>query len=314
MARKHVARRMLVLLLLIFPIFMTGCDASKIIEAISKVAQGIQQAIPAVKEVVNAISGNSTNTNTNTTTNTAANTDTESSASDDANVIVINPEDEEVTDPTKSTGDASSLQKIDPKEVDASVEHSIKVGKEVDSYDESGVESTIAEAAELKSRYGVTILDGKEWKTDYEVATPGEWTGVKAGILLDTLAKLPPGFRSNAKAFSLQNSLKDAEEGYEFDGLGGEPIILSAGASDFDGLIVHEMTHRFQGQNPDVLRLWAKTFWPEGKLKSPSASDYGNSKPSEDMADSVAEFFNDPENLQKTNPERYEFIKQHIWK
>ena len=41
-------------LLLASSIFFTGCDATQIVEVINKVAQGVQQAMPAVKQAVDA--------------------------------------------------------------------------------------------------------------------------------------------------------------------------------------------------------------------------------------------------------------------
>lgn len=57
-------------MLLAVSITMTGCDASKILDTISKVASAVQTAIPKVKEVVDTISSalpNNTNTADNTT-------------------------------------------------------------------------------------------------------------------------------------------------------------------------------------------------------------------------------------------------------
>jgi hypothetical protein len=60
-------------------VFMTGCDAGNILEVVQKVAEGIQRAIPAVKEVIDTISqavnpnGNNTAANNNPTTNTTRN-------------------------------------------------------------------------------------------------------------------------------------------------------------------------------------------------------------------------------------------------
>jgi len=95
--------------MLLGAIFMTGCDASQIIDVISKVAEGVQKAIPAIKEVIDTVSNAVSDTNkdpadntaTQNTTNTAQETDKKEN---DASVIVINPTDEEeVSDQANTT-------------------------------------------------------------------------------------------------------------------------------------------------------------------------------------------------------------------
>lgn len=96
-------RKLALIMALVSSLFMTGCDASKILEVIGKVAQGIQQAIPAIKGVIDTVAGNASGTadiaNTNTNTNTAAETN-----NNDANVVVNTAGDkEDVADPTATT-------------------------------------------------------------------------------------------------------------------------------------------------------------------------------------------------------------------
>ncbi len=76
-------------------ITMTGCDASSIIDTISKVADGITKAMPAVKEVVNTVT-NAIPQNTDTATNnTANNTNTEQNANNNATVNITSAGDDE---------------------------------------------------------------------------------------------------------------------------------------------------------------------------------------------------------------------------
>jgi hypothetical protein len=49
-------KRLTVVLLMVASVFMTGCDAEKIMEVINQVAQGIQEAVPVVQEVLDTIS------------------------------------------------------------------------------------------------------------------------------------------------------------------------------------------------------------------------------------------------------------------
>lgn len=313
----RVLKRLLFAFLMLSAVFSTGCDADKIMEKINKVVQGIQKAIPAVKEAVKTVTENKTTTNTTTTTTATATTPatasatatpTETNQTNNAGVVVVDPEQEEIT--TFGTNN----QGIAPEEVADSVENTIVVGKDVTPISEVGTVNNSAEAMAIKQKYNVTLVDGKNWDGEWEYATSGQWNSEKTKILEETLGKLPQGFLGNAKSFALQDRVYDAEDGSELLGIGGEPIILSNNDDDFAGTVVHELTHRFQGSNPDAMRLWAQTFWPNGVLKSSSASDYGNTNPAEDMAESVRVFFQDPEKLKASDPERYEFVKNYIWK
>ncbi|MBU1105744.1 MAG: hypothetical protein KKB51_03665 [Candidatus Riflebacteria bacterium] len=49
-------KKMFVMLLLASSVFMTGCDATQITEMIGKIATGVQQAMPAIRSVVDAFS------------------------------------------------------------------------------------------------------------------------------------------------------------------------------------------------------------------------------------------------------------------
>ncbi len=110
----NILKKFSIIMLLLGAIFMTGCDASQIIDVISKVAEGVQKAIPAIKEVINTVSSavsstnkdTADNTTTQNTTNTAQETDKKEN---DASVTVTNPtDDEEVTDQATTT--ATSAQ------------------------------------------------------------------------------------------------------------------------------------------------------------------------------------------------------------
>ena len=112
----NILKKFSVIMLLLGAIFMTGCDASQIIDVISKVAEGVQKAIPAIKEVINTVSNAVSSTNNNTadntatqnTTNTAQETDKKEN---DASVVVINPtDDEEVSEQATATSTATSTQ------------------------------------------------------------------------------------------------------------------------------------------------------------------------------------------------------------
>ena len=296
-------KKLSVILLLVCSIFMTGCDATQIVEVIGKIAQGVQQAMPAIKNVVdtftNAFGNNNDNANANNQ-QPAAQQPAETNKVEEANVAVVDPNKEDV-----GTGAAANPE---------------QAGNNAVPYDEAGTESTLAAAAEIKAKYGVTLLNGKKWTSEWEVAAPGTWTSKQAADLAALLAKIPARFRTCTTGIAMQQSLKDKEDGHEFSGLGGDPILISSNSIGADGFIsleelaVHEMTHRFQDKYPDVERLWNDKFWPNGKQTRASITDYGNTNAAEDMAECVATFFVNPEKLKQQDPERYEFVKNNIWK
>jgi len=105
-------KKLSVMILLVGSIFMTGCDATQIVEMIGKIAQGVQQAMPAIKSVVDTfkgIFGNDDNAAADNTQQAAAATDTTASATaetdkqEEANVVTIDPNKEEVASATTAT-------------------------------------------------------------------------------------------------------------------------------------------------------------------------------------------------------------------
>lgn len=70
-------KKFTVIMLLVSSFFMTGCDMAQIIDVISKVAEGVTKAIPAIKGVVDTIKGalpNNDNPATASATTTVATT------------------------------------------------------------------------------------------------------------------------------------------------------------------------------------------------------------------------------------------------
>ena len=101
-------KRFSVLMLIAAAMLTTGCDATKILDVITKVAEGVQKAIPAIKEVVNTVQQVTQGDNTATPApNTPA---TETPAKNDATVVVTNPGDEEEVgnNPTTPTSTGTS--------------------------------------------------------------------------------------------------------------------------------------------------------------------------------------------------------------
>ncbi|PKL43077.1 MAG: hypothetical protein CVV41_11780 [Candidatus Riflebacteria bacterium HGW-Riflebacteria-1] len=309
-------RRLSVIMLLVCSVFMTGCDASQIVEVIGKIAQGVQQAMPAIKNVVDTFSNIFGNDNNNNNNNAAVNNannnnqqNTEANNNSQANVVTVDPNAEDVTGNTGNNANKST----------ESVEEIIRGAQIAVPYGQVGTENTTAAAAQIKAKYGITMLDGKSWKDEWNSATADKWTQQQLAQFAAIMEKLPAGFRGCTKGFAMQKDLRD-NDGNEAGGLGGDPIMISSKAVVEEGwtsmasLVVHEMTHQVQAKQPDVLRQWAAKFWPNGKLAKSSITDYGNTDAGEDMAECVAEYFTNPEKMRQHDPERYDFIKNNIWK
>lgn len=83
-------------ILLVSAMFSTGCDVAKIMDVVTKVAEGVQKAAPAITEAVNAVKNViPNNTNNTAADNTNTNTNNEQAAANNANVTITNPGDQE---------------------------------------------------------------------------------------------------------------------------------------------------------------------------------------------------------------------------
>lgn len=113
-------RLFLIGMLLAASMFTTGCDAQKIMETITKIADAVQQAAPAIKQVVDTFSqafGNNNNAANNTATDnrqtTTADKPVEQNKSNNtATADVSSPRDQEDLQPAGSgsaTGPAASI-------------------------------------------------------------------------------------------------------------------------------------------------------------------------------------------------------------
>ncbi len=108
-------KKLSIFMLLTASMFLTGCDASKIMEVVNQISQGIQQAVPAIQQVISTVqtAANdissafpSQNTNTNTTTNT---TPTENNTNTNAQTQITSAGDQETpTQTSTSTGTSTS--------------------------------------------------------------------------------------------------------------------------------------------------------------------------------------------------------------
>ncbi len=96
-------RSFLLMIAVVSSLFMTGCDAGKIMEVINQVADVIEQAVPVVKEVIDTVNeafGNANNNPAPANNNQPA----ETGQTADANVVVNSPGDQEDLPGTNNGG------------------------------------------------------------------------------------------------------------------------------------------------------------------------------------------------------------------
>jgi len=169
----------------------------------------------------------------------------------------------------------------------------------------SGTTSSIAGLkAEMKSKYGISANDG-------DGAT---WSQKQLEEANKVLATLPAAFRSNTKTIQRDAVFQSAGVlGYVRMGIPTVHLLNSTCyQGTFQGTLVHEMTHTFQANNPQLVRSWQQQFWMSGKPNPSSVSSYGNTQPVEDFAESVRQYWQAGARMKQSNPARYEFIRQNV--
>lgn len=112
--------RISLMLLIVSSIFTTGCDAEKILKVISNLSQAIQKAVPAIKEVVETLSGGNTSTSSNSTASQTKSVspsnkpaEAETNRVSNAGAVIVNPIDEEIVNP-QNDADTFSAQAPPP--------------------------------------------------------------------------------------------------------------------------------------------------------------------------------------------------------
>ncbi|MFZ5952463.1 MAG: hypothetical protein ACOYXC_17310 [Candidatus Rifleibacteriota bacterium] len=107
----NTCKKLALLMAMVASIFMVGCDASKIMETITKVAEGIQKAAPAIQEVVNTVS--QVTNGANNTNNDTTNTNTEQTNTNGAGTTINTAGDDEdlaANNTNTGTGTATAQQ------------------------------------------------------------------------------------------------------------------------------------------------------------------------------------------------------------
>ncbi len=310
-------RKFLVVILITCSIFTTGCDAGKILNTIQAIATAIQESVPAIQEIIKSVSDavngvSSSSFNSNTVPNNGNNsrpTDSADNSCPSVRVVSTTNEDIDTGSSKAPTNNTSPISNFDNMLLNS--------GTLSVPYSEAGNENNSQIASDIKSKYGITLLNGVSGSDGYFRFTSGSWDNRQMDKLEKVLSDLPSGFRSFTKGFAMYDKILDSSGGQP-SGLGADPILLNKGQIDsYDCLaevVVHEMTHLFQGKNKEVSRLWLNSFWKNGQPLRSSITDYGNTNFMEDMAESVAAFYTNPQRLKSYDPEKYNFIAKYIWK
>ena len=159
--------------------------------------------------------------------------------------------------------------------------------------------------AEMAGKYGIKAVDG-------DGAT---WSQRQLEEANKVLSTLPKGFSGCTKSIQRDAVFKSPNVlGYVQMGIPTVHLMNSCcSMGSFQGTLVHEMTHTFQANHPDITRAWQQQFWANGRSPSPpSVSGYGNTQPVEDMAESVRQYWQAGSHMKQTNPQRYEFVKKYV--
>ena len=157
----------------------------------------------------------------------------------------------------------------------------------------------------MASKYGINAVDG-------DGAT---WSLRQLEEANKVLAALPASFRGNTKNIQRDSVFRSPGVlGYVRMGIPTVHLMNSAmSMGTFQGTLVHEMTHTFQANNPGLTSMWQSMFWANGRSPNPgSVSQYGNSQPVEDYAESVRTYFQAGSRMKSSHPDRYAFIRDNV--
>jgi len=162
----------------------------------------------------------------------------------------------------------------------------------------------------IQDTFGVRMTDGPGMNSQGFSIAPGAWDSSELSKVHHVLSTLPASFRKETSELINSSSIRHGSDinGGLYSYANGD-IYISDESPDFEGSIVHEMTHARQEHHSPVMSDWQSQFWNGSSPKTESISDYGNSKPSEDMAECVKAYFRRGAELKAGFPDRYNFIK-----
>ncbi len=188
------------------------------------------------------------------------------------------------------------------------------------------VSSTTAAIAAIKKdihdRLGVTIAaSGTKTLPTGTVVYGSEFSLPEIMSLQKILSDLPASFRAGTSYIQRSSKLLDkygnertTTAGLFLTAYDSGIYINSPAYTENEGrdTIVHEMTHAWADTNQALRDQYKNTFWPNGTAKSPSPTTYGNTNFSEDLAESVAMYYIQPQVMRTRYADRYAFIKQYV--
>lgn len=160
--------------------------------------------------------------------------------------------------------------------------------------------------ADMAAKYGIKAISSDVNWTQRQLE--------EANKVLDTL---PEGFRGCTKNIQRDSMFQSPGVlGYVQMGIPTVHLLSSCcQMGTFQGTLVHEMTHCFQAEHPDITNAWTAKFWPNGRYGGPSSSSvssYGNTQPVEDFAESVRAYWQNGPRMKQAYPDRYAFIQQYV--
>ncbi|MFC1746005.1 hypothetical protein ACFL35_18580 [Candidatus Riflebacteria bacterium] len=110
---------------------------------------------------------------------------------------------------------------------------------------------------------------------------------------------------NHARGGSISGVTKSKKVGSNYT---SDITIFNASSFDFSNTLVHEMTHAWAFQTGFYAK-WEAKFSPKD-----APTSYGRSNSHEDLCESVAMYYTNPDFLRKNYPDRYEMIKSQVMK
>lgn len=153
-------------------------------------------------------------------------------------------------------------------------------------------------------------------KDKYGVTNTGYFDYQRLKYNYDCLAILPDCFRKRTTQIN-HTSQGGNIAGYVYI---PETKVNLTRSTSRRGTLVHEMAHTWQGGNMKTTEDWAQQFWGTRSVRTGryqkngrrSVSNYGNTNPLEDMAESVMHYVFYPDKMKTSHPDRYAFVKSKI--
>jgi hypothetical protein len=191
-----------------------------------------------------------------------------------------------------------------------------------ESAEKTGTVTSLPEIGEIPSVWGSTDTLVHFIQAAFGIEASSDtasWEASELHMAGQVLKTLPPYFRqATTGIIRVKAGRSSGVAGYVEMNVAPIVHITDVGAyyKVFSGYLVHEMTHCFQMSHKDILNKWEDRFWDSflfwSDPNTPSVSDYGNTNPKEDMAESMRKYWEDGPYLKRNYPDRYEFLKTYV--